>query len=87
MSSSAQDPRRHTFEVNKGATKTEIKRGAEKMFGVKVAVVRTIKIRGKSYRAGKKWVHKRRPDGKKAIVTLKPGEKIEQLEITRAEKT
>ncbi|KKT58793.1 MAG: hypothetical protein UX91_C0001G0017 [Candidatus Amesbacteria bacterium GW2011_GWB1_47_19] len=52
------------------------------MFGVKVEKVQTLNMPGKKYRSGKKWIFRQKSDWKKAIVTLKPGQKIEQLEVT-----
>lgn len=59
---------KYTFEVARGAGKIEIKKAVEEIFGVKVAKVNTIKIPGKWKRMG---VHVgKRPDIKKAVVTL-----------------
>ncbi|HHV64516.1 MAG TPA: 50S ribosomal protein L23 [Peptococcaceae bacterium] len=69
------DENKYTFWVDTAANKIEIKNAVEKMFKVKVAEVRTIKVKGKEKRVGR-YVGKT-PDRKKAIVTLKPGDKIE----------
>lgn len=66
------------FEVSRDANKIEIKRAIESIFSVKVADVRTMQMRGKVKRQGR-WVGKR-SDWKKAIVTLKPDQKIELFE-------
>ncbi len=66
------------FEVSRDANKIEIKRAIETIFAVKVAEVRTMQMRGKVKRQGR-WVGKR-SDWKKAIVTLKPDQKIELFE-------
>jgi len=66
------------FEVAQDANKIEIKRAIEIIFNVKVAEVRTMKAHGKVKRQGR-WVG-RRNDWKKAIVTLKPDQKIELFE-------
>jgi large subunit ribosomal protein L23 len=66
------------FEVATGANKIEIKRAIETIFNVKVDEVRTMQMRGKAKRQGR-WVG-RRSDWKKAIVTLKPDQKIELFE-------
>jgi len=67
---------RHTvcFEVNREATKPEIKGAVEKLFGVKVADVRVTNVHGKVKRQGR--YSGRRPDWKKAFVVLKQGEKM-----------
>ena len=66
------------FEVARDANKIEIKRAIETIFSVKVDNVRTMQLRGKVKRQGR-WVG-RRNDWKKAIVTLKPDQKIELFE-------
>lgn len=67
-----------TFEVSKDANKIEIKRTIEQVFKVTVLNVNTISNRGKKKRMGR--FTGRRPDWKKAIVTLKDGDKIEYFE-------
>ena len=66
------------FEVARDANKIEIRRAIEVLFSVKVDSVRTQQIRGKVRRQGR-YVGKR-SDWKKAIVTLKPDQKIELFE-------
>lgn len=67
-SMAAMGNRKYTFAVDVHADKTEIKEAVEKVFGVKVQDVRTMNILGKEKRVG---VHVgKRPDWKKAIVTL-----------------
>jgi large subunit ribosomal protein L23 len=61
------------FRVDRRANKVEIRQAVEKLFKVKVASVRTQNVHGKEKRVGR-FVG-RRPDWKKAYVTLKPGEK------------
>ncbi len=64
------------FEVAREANKHEIKHAVEKMFNVTVVKVNTTVIRGASRRVGRKTG--RRPNVKKAVVTLKPGDEIEE---------
>ncbi|NLW22794.1 MAG: 50S ribosomal protein L23 [Tissierellia bacterium] len=60
--------RKYTFQVDRRANKSEIKKAIEKIFGVKVKKVNTINMQGKEKRMG---IHVgRRPNWKKAIVTL-----------------
>ncbi|OGF18328.1 MAG: 50S ribosomal protein L23 [Candidatus Eisenbacteria bacterium RBG_16_71_46] len=66
------------FEVARDANKIEIKRAVETIFSVKVVDVRTMQQRGKEKRQGR--FSGRRSDWKKAIVTLKPDQKIELFE-------
>ena len=62
------------FEVHKDASKSEIKKAVENLFGVKVQDVRVANVHGKVKRQGR-YVG-RRPDWKKAYVVLKPGQKM-----------
>lgn len=68
----------YAFEVLRDANKIEIKQAIEKIFSVKVAEVRTMQVHGKLKRQGR--YAGRRNDWKKAIVTLKPDQKIELFE-------
>jgi large subunit ribosomal protein L23 len=63
------------FKVNKKAKKDSIKRSIEKIFKVNVIKINTINLRGKTKIVkGKK---SRKPDIKKAIITLKKGQSID----------
>ena len=65
----------YVFRVASGATKTDIKNAVEQLFKVDVLRVRTMRVPGKFRRlGGAKGAH--RPDWKKAIVRLKPGQEI-----------
>ncbi len=66
------------FKVAKEANKIEIKKAVEEIFKVKVDSVATINCKGKKKRLGS--FEGRRPDWKKAIVTLKKGEKLDFIE-------
>lgn len=61
---------KYTFEVAKKSNKSEIKRAIEAIFNVKVAKVNTMNMTGKVKRQGMNVG--KRPDWKKAIVTLTP---------------
>ncbi|GBE04455.1 MAG TPA: 50S ribosomal protein L23 [Nitrospirae bacterium] len=66
------------FRVANDANKIEIKKAVEEAFKVKVERVTTMNCRGKIKRMGK---HEgKRPNWKKAIVTLKKGEKLDFIE-------
>jgi large subunit ribosomal protein L23 len=67
-----------TFEVDRKANRIEVRRAIERIFNVRVANVRTMQIRGKFKRRGR--VLGKRRDWKKAIVTLRPGDRIEFFE-------
>jgi large subunit ribosomal protein L23 len=62
------------FEVHRDATKPEIKKAVETLFGVKVLDVRVANVHGKVKRQGR--YQGRRPDWKKAYVVLREGEKM-----------
>ncbi len=66
--------KKYVFMVAVNATKPEIKEAVEKVFGVKVAKVNTIRSQGKAKRTGA-YPMGRRPETKKAIVTLTPDSK------------
>ncbi len=61
-----------TFRVDVRATKPEIKQAVERIFDVKVDVVRTVNYLGKMARRGR--FEGRKPSWKKAYVTLKEGQ-------------
>ncbi len=70
---------RYLLEVAKDATKPQIAAAAEKKFGVHVLAVRTMNVKG-----GLRYIHGTRravteSTYKKAIVTVKAGERIEQV--------
>lgn len=73
-----EDLNKVTFRVAPGATKRQIKEAVQNIFNVTVLDVHTVNMLGKKRRlrmhVGKK------PDWKKAVVTLKAGDKIEFFE-------
>jgi large subunit ribosomal protein L23 len=73
-----EDAQQVTFRVPLWATKIEVRKAVEKIFNKKVVEVKTIRVRGKMKRLGR--FSGRLPDWKKAIVRLKPGERIEFFE-------
>lgn len=66
---------KYSFWVNPAANKIEIKNAVEKMFKVGVVDVHTMNVKGRMKRVGR--YAGKTPDRKKAIVTLKTGDKIE----------
>lgn len=72
------DEGKYTFVVDRRANKTQIKIAVEQLFDVDVVKVNTMNRPGKRKRRG--WVVGRRPDTKRAIVTLAPGHDIELFE-------
>ena len=68
----------YAFRVARDANKLQIKEAVELAFNVEVKAVNVMNVPGKSkrYRLGQAFA----PDWKKAVVTLKPGHKIELIE-------
>ncbi|EJO18160.1 ribosomal protein L23 [Selenomonas sp. FOBRC6] len=69
---------KYVFVVAKAANKIEIAKAVSEIFKVKVAKVNTVNVIGKTKRMGR--TQGKRPDYKKAIVKLAPGETIEFFE-------
>ena len=69
---------KYAFEVAREANKPQIKQAVEKAFNVKVTAVNVMTVPGKEKRVGRRLVLTQ--SWKKAIVTLKPGDKIEIFE-------
>lgn len=72
---------KYTFKVNKLANKIEIARAIEEVFEVKAVNVRTIGMRPRKIRFGKKRIRGMKGAWKKAVVTLIEGDKIEIFDI------
>lgn len=66
---------KYLFWVEKMANKIEIRIAVEDIYKVKVGAVNTVMMRGKNKRV--RYVNGKTPDWKKAIVTLKEGNKID----------
>jgi large subunit ribosomal protein L23 len=67
----------YTFEVHPEASKPEIHDAVEAIFGVKVTKVNTLNRKGKRKRNRRTFTFGKRPDTKRAIVTLAEGETID----------
>lgn len=72
----AERENKYVFRVRPSATKTQIKQAIEKLFKKSVVAVNTCNYAGKKKRE-RTASFGRKPDWKKAIVTLKEGDKIE----------
>ncbi len=72
------EARQYAFEVHRNANKIEIQTAVERLFKVKVLQVRTANVLGKVKRLGRR--QGKRPDWKKAIVTLREGDRIDFFE-------
>lgn len=68
----------YTFLVDPRATKTEIKEAVQKIWDVRVISVNTLNRKGKVKR--RRYTKGKRPDQKRAIVTLAEGDAIEIFE-------
>ena len=73
-----QEEGRYTFQVALRANKGLVKEAVEKNFNVNVVDVNITMLRGKRKRYGPKV--KKMPDTKKAVVTLRAGERINLVE-------
>jgi large subunit ribosomal protein L23 len=69
------DENKYTFLVTPNANKTEIKIAVESVFKVRVTDVNTLNRHGKKRRT--RYGYGKRPDTKRAIVTVAPGERID----------
>ena len=67
----------YTFKVHPSASKPEIHDAVESIFNVKVLKVNTLNRKGKRKRNRRTFTFGSRPDTKRAIVTLAPGQTIE----------
>lgn len=70
----------YTFVVDPKASKPEIHDAVEKIFGVKVVKVNTANRKGKFIRQRRRMTYGKRPDTKRAFVTLAAGDRIELFE-------
>ena len=71
----AENDNQFVFKVAKDANKREIKKAVETLFEVEVQNVRTLNMKGKRKRFGLQ--EGRRPNWKKAYVSLKPGQDLD----------
>jgi len=69
---------KYCFEVDRNASKTQVKHAIEEIFNVTVMNVHTMNLRGKRRRRGMRYGYTN--DWKKAIVTLAEGDRIELFE-------
>jgi large subunit ribosomal protein L23 len=72
------DDTKYVFEVDTGANKHQVKEAVEKIFDVKVVAVNTMMMKPKRRRMGRRWVVAR-AGWKRAVVTLAPGERIQEF--------
>jgi large subunit ribosomal protein L23 len=72
------DENQYVFEVDRQANKLQIKEAVEAIFDVEVLAVNTMVIKPKRRRLGRKMITTR-PAWKRAVVTLAPGERIQEF--------
>jgi large subunit ribosomal protein L23 len=72
-----EDGRTIVFEVARDANKIQVRTAVEKLLGAKVDSIRTSIVHGKVKRQGR--YAGRRPDWKKAYVTLREGQKMPEF--------
>lgn len=76
-SSQAQEKGIYTFVVEKNATKIDVKKAMENIYGEKVKKVTMLYIKAKLRTVGRGKAFKKRPKIKKAIITLKGKKKLD----------
>ena len=69
---------KYCFEVSRRANRNQIKEAVEKSFGVSVVKVNVLTVHGKRKKRGTRMISS--PSWRKAMVTLKSGDKIEIFE-------
>ena len=74
------DANAYTFKVAQDANKIEIRQAIESIFGVRVLKVTTLNRKGKRKRNRRTFTYGKRPDTKRAVVTLVAGDRIELFE-------
>ena len=72
-----------SFEVTMTATKEDIKSEIARIYKVTVLSVRTMHVKGKVHRVGRKSQAVRRSDRKKALVQLAKGQSIPVFEVSQ----
>ena len=70
----------YTFVVHPSANKTEIRQAVESVFNVRVASVNTLNRKGKRKRNRRQVTFGKRPDTKRAVVTLVGDDRIDLFE-------
>lgn len=71
----------YTFSVAAAARKENIVKSIHSLYGVDVVDIRTVHMHGKVRRVGRTGRAVRKPDWKKALVKLAPGQKIDAFEV------
>lgn len=77
----AQTLNAYTFQVDRGATKDQVKHAVESLYGVSVTSVNTIFGHRSLEASGKRRIKRVQPKLKKAVVSVKAGQSIEIFDI------
>ncbi|MGD2039992.1 MAG: 50S ribosomal protein L23 [Anaerolineae bacterium] len=72
------DDNQYVFEVDRAANKHQIQEAVEIIFDVEVVAVNTMNMKPKRRQMGRKLIVTR-PGWKRAVVTLAPGERIQEF--------
>ena len=72
------DENQYVFEVDRQSNKLQIKEAVETIFDVQVVAVNSMIMKPKRRRLGRKIITTR-PAWKRAVVTLAPGERIQEF--------
>jgi large subunit ribosomal protein L23 len=70
----------YVFVVDRNANKLDVRQAVEQAFGVRVEKVNTMNRKGKATRNRRTNTTGKRPDTKRAVVTLRAGDKIDLFE-------
>lgn len=71
----------YTFRVHPNSTKPEIKDAVEEIFNVRVQKVNTLRRKGKRIRNRRNFTYGRKPETKRAVVSLKEGDSIQMFDL------
>ena len=74
------DANAYTFIVHPDANKIEIRQAVEEIFNVRVSKVNTLNRNGKRKRNRRSFSYGKRPDTKRAVITLVEGDRIDLFE-------
>lgn len=74
----------YTFATDRFARKNDITSAVKSLFHVDVTEIRTIVMKGKTRRVGKKMMHVKKSDWKKTMIRLKTGQTIDAFEMTES---
>jgi large subunit ribosomal protein L23 len=75
----------YTFRGSPGLSKSEAAGEIEKIYGVTVIDVRSLKVLGKERKVGRKGMKVTGPDWKKFFIRLKEGESLEAFQAAQDE--